>query len=134
MRKCPSCGYPNPGNHKACFKCGVPLAVLPPPYRGPAWTCAACGYANPQHCPKCQQCGGTDPVPSPPKPAGSWSWGGAGFFGLMGCSFGIWFVLIGIVLCFTGIGALIGIPLIFCGILCPILSPFIGGWLGKGMK
>lgn len=40
-----------------------------------------------------------------------------------------WMIAIGIILCFTGIGALIGVPLIIAGILMPIF-----GWgMGKEM-
>lgn len=32
----------------------------------------------------------------------------------------------GIILCFTGIGAIVGIPLILAGLLAPFLGPLIG--------
>lgn len=43
-------------------------------------------------------------------------------FGLLA---GFWMVLIGLGLSFTIILAIIGIPLIICGVLAPILAPFM---------
>ena len=55
----------------------------------------------------------------------------------MGCcagpAIGIWLVIIGLVLCFTGIGAILGIPLMIAGILVAIVAPFMGAAGIKGM-
>ena len=47
---------------------------------------------------------------------------GASFMGVGMLTFGLWFIVIGIVLCFTIIGAIIGVPLILGGALCLVLS------------
>ena len=41
-------------------------------------------------------------------------------------------IIIGILLCCTGIGAIIGIPMIFAGFLAPILGPLLGLGAIKG--
>ena len=53
---------------------------------------------------------------------------GKGFLGGVGIGWlvGFWLILIGVILCFTGIGAILGIPLIIGGILMPILGAAMG--------
>lgn len=53
---------------------------------------------------------------------------GEGFLGglVAGWGCGIWLIIIGVVLCFTGIGAIIGVPLIIAGLLAFIIGPIMG--------
>ena len=55
---------------------------------------------------------------------------------VVGCLIGpilaVLFIIAGSIFCATGIGAIIGIPLILGGIAAPFLAPFIGRSLIKG--
>ncbi len=51
---------------------------------------------------------------------------------LVGLGCGIWFIILGIILSFTGIGAIIGIPMIIIGILMPFVGPIMGLTAIKG--
>lgn len=51
---------------------------------------------------------------------------------LAGLGCGIWFIIFGIILSVTGIGAIIGIPMIIIGILMPVLAPIMGLTAIKG--
>jgi hypothetical protein len=35
-------------------------------------------------------------------------------------------IIVGIMLCLTGLGAILGIPLIVCGVIAPLAGPMIG--------
>jgi DNA-directed RNA polymerase subunit RPC12/RpoP len=54
----------------------------------------------------------------------------SGLFVGMGCS--VVCIIVGLSLCFTGIGAIVGIPLIIVGLCGPILGLFAGMKLVKG--
>ncbi|MEK7775316.1 MAG: hypothetical protein AAB305_05480 [Candidatus Zixiibacteriota bacterium] len=56
--------------------------------------------------------------------------GVAGCLGGTGCC--VWIIAIGFLLCFTGIGMLIGIPLIIAGLLMLILAPLVAFGTLKG--
>lgn len=51
---------------------------------------------------------------------------------LAGLGCGIWLIFFGIILSATGIGAIIGIPMILIGILMPVLAPIMGLTAIKG--
>lgn len=52
--------------------------------------------------------------------------GGAAGMGFMGFGCGFWLVIFGVLLSLTGIGAIIGIPLIIMGLSLPIVSAMFG--------
>lgn len=55
---------------------------------------------------------------------------GAGCGLVVGVSIGLWFVIIGVILCFTGIGAVIGLPLIVAGVAIPFFAAPLGAAMG----
>lgn len=114
---CPKCNRPIPNSVGKCISCGMTATdaqqIIDQQQRQQQQPIINQGPPNQ-----------TPPTsPSNTKSAGL----GEGLFGgCVGVSCGIWFIIIGIVLCFTGVGALIGIPLIIAG----LLAPFLGGVIG----
>ncbi len=45
---------------------------------------------------------------------------------LSGWVFGVFLIIAGVALTFTGIGAVIGVPLILIGLVLPFIAPFVG--------
>jgi len=55
---------------------------------------------------------------------------GMGYGALYGSAVGFGCIVMGIILCFTVIGAVIGIPLVIFGCICPILGALAGLTVG----
>lgn len=113
--------------------------------------CPKCGYVMSdfdEACPRCQRLGAqaapapfvppapARPTPPAPSTADKQAAAAGGCLGgCMGASFGIWFVLIGIALCFIPvIGWIMGAGMIIAGILLPFLGPLIGAGAGINAK
>lgn len=119
---CPDCNVNNMSNRQTCWKCGRSLSGLP------AQDPLPINYVpKPQR--TVQQSNTTISQPKSGNPGTiirqkkQVVLESALGFGL-GCSYSVWMLLIGIVLCFTGIGIIIGVPLIIAGIIMP-LAPFV---------
>ena len=98
-----------------CSKCGTQLAL--------AWDfCPHCGQAVTH---ELQQ---SSPAPEPEKSSMSGAFGGL-YFGLIAVPI---LIILGGLLCLTGLGAILGIPLIIVAILSPLLGPLIGIGEHKG--
>ncbi|MCE5199217.1 hypothetical protein LLG39_09610 [bacterium] len=88
-----------------------------------AWYCSRCNFSNPDNNDKCYQCNtprGNTALSNAPQYKTKVPVGESALGCFLGAGYGIWMILIGIVLCCTGIGAIIGIPLIIAGIVMPI--------------
>jgi zinc-ribbon domain len=105
------------GRHmtELCPKCGAHLSS---PWR----FCPDCGTAIPSRAQ--EQASGTEIEKAPVKGA---------FSGLLfGLIVAPVFIIVGGMLCCTGLGAFLGVPMIVAGILAPILGPMIGIGEPKG--
>jgi predicted RNA-binding Zn-ribbon protein involved in translation (DUF1610 family) len=92
-----------------CIKCSAQIE--------PQWAfCPLCGVANPNAKPLA-----AEPRKHEPSPVRN-AFGGL-FFGLIVAPV---FIIVGGMLCLTGLGAFLGIPLIIAGILAPLLGPILG--------
>lgn len=101
--------------------------------------CNRCGAALPPQVGFCPHCGHAlrradlRPADSSVKSlSGRTAVVGSAAGGCLGLSFGIWLILIGALLTLTGIGAIIGLPLIIAGLLLPFFTAAGGGAMGKG--
>lgn len=106
---CPRCHANNMPGQPNCFACGTPLTAASRP-------------PTPQPAPQQPSAPAQQPSGDTKSQAGC----GALTGGLLGCSFGIWMIIGGVLLSLTGIGAIIGVPLIIAGIALPFLAPLIG--------
>lgn len=98
-----------------CLHCGERLA--------PNWIfCARCGahiQAPPESKPD-------HPAPEPAPAGGAFS---GLYFGLIAVPI---LLIVGIMLCCTGLGAILGIPMILAAILAPLAGPLFGMGAAKG--
>ncbi len=84
--------------------------------------CARCGTHVERH---------AEPKPQhePPEPAPVTGAFSGLYFGLIAAPV---MVIVGIMLCLTGLGAFLGIPMIVCGLLAPLAGPMFGMGAVKG--
>jgi hypothetical protein len=92
--------------------------------------CNRCRTVYDDHAKFCSKCGsGTFQA----KAAGPGVNVGGGIFGFVyGTSMAIWAFIVGVFLCATGIGALIGVPLMIAGVLMPFLGAAKGAAILNG--
>ncbi len=100
---------------ETCPKCSAPLSSL--------WRfCPACGEAAPR---RAQE---QEPQAEPEKAPVKGAFGGL----LFGVIVAPMCIIVGVMLCLTGLGAVLGVPMIIAGILAPLLGPLIGLGEPKG--
>ena len=97
-----------------CSKCGAHLAA---PWKF-CPTCGATITAEIQH------------IPAPPEEKAPISGAFGGFF--LGVIVAPMMIIVGTMLCLTGLGAFAGVPMIIIGILAPLLGPQFGYGMLKG--
>lgn len=98
-----------------CSKCGVPME---PPWK----FCPHCGGARVQ---EVQAKAELEPAEKSSAPG---AFGGL-LFGMLAVPI---LVIVGTMLCLTGLGAVLGIPMILAAVLAPLLGPMIGLGALKG--
>lgn len=97
--------------------------------------CSHCGEHLDPHWIFCARCGAHLPAPQPksqtePPEAAPVTGAFSGlYFGLIAAPV---MVIVGSMLCLTGLGAFLGIPMIVGGILAPLAGPMFGMGVAKG--
>src|ERR1035438_8397569 len=97
--------------------------------------CPRCHLENPPSAERCD-CGYSFAKRSSPPRSQTQAVSAKGQGALQGCLAG-WgvsgcLIPLGILLCFTGIGAIVGVPVILAGLLAPVLGPLLGLGALKG--
>lgn len=97
--------------------------------------CSHCGERLQPSWIFCARCSARVPVaeakqpPEPPEPAPVTGAFSGLYFGLIAAPV---MVIVGIMLCLTGLGAFVGIPMIIGGVLAPLAGPMLGMGVAKG--
>ena len=135
---CAQCGTARPAEGRFCSQCGSRLHVAShpadreKPKTAHFKVCSSCGEQVRVVDPRCWKCHSREFKGSEGEAKDSGALMKAGGAAL-GCGMSIWIstfmILGGLALSATGIGAIVGIPLILSAILFPFISPFIGARL-----